>query len=265
MSRRVSVHYKIGKMNEITHLELCEVDFRYGNGPALLAGLDWRIGRGETWALLGPSGCGKTTLLYLLAGMRRPQRGAVRFDGEALHRPCREIGLVLQDFGLLPWLSAAENVSLGMRLRGLPRKERTSRRDFWLERLGLMEVAAHFPGQLSGGQRQRVALARLLALQTEVLLLDEPFASVDELTRERLQGVLGRLVAELGATQVLVTHSVEEAALLAERVALILEPPPIAQLTLLENPCWRGGGELPAREDPAYFAFCREIRKLLMT
>ena len=247
----------------MAHLELSSVDFRYGSGPPLLAGLDWHISRGETWALLGPSGCGKTTLLYLLAGMRRPQRGAAHFNGQVIDRPRREIGLVLQDFGLLPWLSAAENVSLGMRLRGLPREERMARRDLWLERLGLVEVAAHFPGQLSGGQRQRVALARLLALQTEALLLDEPFASVDELTRERLQGTLGRLVAELGATQVLVTHSVEEAALLAERIALILEPAPIAQLTLLENPCWRGGGELPAREDPAYFAFCREIRRLL--
>lgn len=245
------------------HLELRGAHFRYGSGPPLLAGLDWRIGRGETWALLGPSGCGKTTLLYLLAGMRIPQRGAAQFNGVALGRPRQEIGLVLQDFGLLPWLSAAANVELGMRLRGLPREEREARCDLWLERLGLTAVAGQFPGQLSGGQRQRVALARLLALQTKALLLDEPFASVDELTRERLQESLGWLVAEMGATQVLVTHSVEEAALLAGRIALILEPLPITRLTVLENPCWRGGGALPAREDPAYFAFCRQIRGLL--
>ena len=250
-------------MDETAHLELRGVAFRYGSGPALLAGLDWRIGRGETWALLGPSGCGKTTLLYLLAGMRLPQGGAAQFDGVTLGQPRQEIGLVLQDFGLLPWLTAAANVELGMRLRGLPVAEREGRRDLWLERLGLREVARQYPIQLSGGQRQRVALARMLALQTEALLLDEPFASVDELTRERLQEALGRLVAEMGATQVLVTHSVEEAALLAERIALILEPAPITELTLLENPCWRGGGELPERDDPAYFAFCREVRGLL--
>lgn len=250
-------------MYEIAHLELRGVDFRYGDGPELLSGLDWRIGPGETWALLGPSGCGKTTLLYLLAGMRIPQRGTAQYDGEPLARPRQEIGLVLQDFGLLPWLTAAANVELGMRLRGLPAVEREARRESWLERLGLQEVARQYPPQLSGGQRQRVALARLLALQTEVLLLDEPFASVDELTRERLQETLGRLVAEMGATQVLVTHSVEEAAFLAQHVALVLEGTPIREITVLENPCWHGECRTPARDDPTYFAFCREIRSLL--
>lgn len=253
----------MGEMDETTHLELCGVDFRYGGGPALLSGLDWRIGRGETWALLGPSGCGKTTLLYLLAGMRIPQRGNAQYAGEALRRPRPEIGLVLQDFGLLPWLTAAANVELGMRLRGLAPAERETRRESWLERLGLRAVARQYPVQLSGGQRQRVALARLLALQTEALLLDEPFAAVDELTRERLQETLGLLVAELGATQVLVTHSVEEAALLAQHIALILEAAPIGEITVLQNPCWQGKGSLPARDDPDYFAFCREIRSLL--
>ncbi len=244
-------------------LEIDRADFRYGAGPALLSGLSWSIARGETWALLGPSGCGKTTLLYLLAGMRTPQRGAVRYAGALLRRPRREIGLVLQDYGLLPWLTAAENVSLGMRLRGLARSERLARCEHWLKRLDLLAVASQFPAQLSGGQRQRVALARLLALQTEVLLLDEPFAAVDELTRERLQRQLGSLVAAVGATQVLVTHSIEEAAMLAARIALISGPAPIAELTYLENPCWHGGGVLPERDDHTYIAFCREIRERL--
>lgn len=250
-------------MNGAAHLELRDAHFRYSAGPPLLAGLDWRIQRGETWALLGPSGSGKTTLLYLLAGMRRPRPGDALYEGQPILRPRREIGLVLQDFGLLPWLSAAENVSLGMRLRGLAKEERRARQQRWLERLGLCEVAAQYPGQLSGGQRQRVALARLLALESEALLLDEPFAAVDELTRERLQGGLRRLVAEAGATQVLVTHSVEEAALLAARIAIIPAPAPIQQLTVLDNPCWRGSGDLPERDEPAFAAFCREIRWLL--
>ena len=245
------------------HLELSGVDFRYGEGAPLFAGLDWRIARGETWALLGPSGCGKTTLLYLLAGLRRPQRGHARLHGETLAGPGQEIGLVLQDFGLLPWLTAAANVELGMRLRGLPAAERQQKSERWLERLGLAAVANQYPGQLSGGQRQRVALARLLATETEALLLDEPFASVDELNRERLQGRLARLVAEFGATQVLVTHSVEEAALLAGKIALILETGPITKLHVLENPNWRGGMSLASRQDREYHAFCGEVRALL--
>ncbi|MHB1134405.1 MAG: ABC transporter ATP-binding protein [Chloroflexota bacterium] len=232
------------------------LEFGYAPGQALLRDFHWRAERGEAWAIIGPSGCGKTTLLYLLAGLRRPRHGQVLVGGQPLAGPRPQTGLILQDYGLLPWLSARDNIALGLRLRGLPRAKVAATVELWLERLGLREAAERYPAQLSGGQRQRVAIARTLALEPDVLLMDEPFSSLDAITREDLQDLTLSLGIEGEATIVLVTHNIEEAAYLARRV-LVLPRPPISAATVIDNPA---GGRLAYRREPEYFAKCAEIR-----
>lgn len=237
-----------------------DVTFGYQAGKPLIRDFTWEIAEGDSWSILGPSGSGKTTLLYLMAGLRMPSSGRVCFRGERLTEPRRDIGLVLQDYGLLPWFTAAENIALGLKMRHVGQAERRRVVDQWLERLDLAHVAGNYPAQLSGGQRQRVALARVLALQTKALLMDEPFSSVDELTRERLQRLLYDLKKELHLTTVLVTHSVEEAALLGSRVMIVTDYAPIERVTVLKSPF---NGERPERDDPRFTHFTAEIRKIL--
>lgn len=239
------------------------VTFGYTPDQLLVRDFDWRIGEGESWSVLGPSGSGKTTLLYLLAGLRMPQHGTVRLRGEPLDGPSTEVGLMLQDYGLLPWLTAERNVQLGLKIRRVPRRERHRIRAEWLERMEISHIAKSYPAQMSGGQRQRVALARVLALQTDVLLLDEPLSAVDELTRERLQKTLWEIKNELQVTMVMVTHSVEEAALLTDHVMIYPDADQggLHDPAILHNPF--AGEPMPSRHDPDFQQFCAEIRETL--
>jgi ABC-type nitrate/sulfonate/bicarbonate transport system ATPase subunit len=163
------------------------ITFAHKAGAPIFEDFTWRAGRGEAWAILGPSGCGKSTLLALLAGLLFPQKGRVQIDGISLIRPRPQTGLIIQDYGLLPWATVRENVRLGLRIRNFygadgihaPRDyQPTLDVEPWLERLGLLPVADHFPGQISGGQRQRTAIARTLVLNPDLLLMDEPFARI---------------------------------------------------------------------------------------
>jgi ABC-type nitrate/sulfonate/bicarbonate transport system ATPase subunit len=198
------------------------------------------IGRGRILAIVGPSGCGKSTLLELICGLQRPDDGEVE-AAPAVLMPQRDL--------LLPWLSALDNAGLALRVRGVPRAEARRRAAAWLERLGLAEFAAFRPAELSGGMRQRVAFVRSLLAGKEVLALDEPFASLDAITRAEGQAWLGEALAVEPRTVVLVTHDVEEAVLLADRIA-ILSPRPGRVLAELENPAprprHRGDPELVA-------------------
>ncbi len=232
----------------------------FGYAAPLLADVSWHIRAGEAWSVLGPSGIGKTTLLYLIAGLRRPDQGTVRVYGQPLTAPTPAVGLLLQDYGLLPWLTARQNVELGLKIRGVARPARRQAAAEWLARMNIADAAGRFPAQLSGGQRQRVALARLLALDTPVLLLDEPLSAVDEITRERLQAALWRIRADLGSTLVMVTHSVEEAALLSENMLIFPDNPPLRDPLVLRRP---PTDAMPARDDPAFQRFCADIRKAL--
>lgn len=245
---------------EVIALE--DVTFGYHADQPIIHDFSWQITAGETWSVLGPSGSGKTTLLYLLAGLRQPQRGTVRFRGETLTKPTTDVGLMLQDYGLLPWMTAERNVQLGLKIRRVPRARRYQIRREWLERMNIGHVAKKYPAQLSGGQRQRVALARVLALETDVLLLDEPLSAVDELTRERLQQTLRAITRELGVTMVMVTHSVEEAALLTQNVLVFPENAPLNDPIVMRSP-FAGQSEMPRRTDADFQNYCAEIRTAL--
>ena len=246
---------------ETTPLLLFEnVIFGYDPAKPILERFTWQVNQGEVWALLGPSGSGKTTLLHLAAGLRRPAAGRVLLDGQPVTKPRQDVGLMLQGYGLLPWYSAARNVQVGLEIRGLDAQEAARRGDAWLERLELVGVAGQYPGQLSGGQRQRVALARVLALESRLLLLDEPLSAVDELGRERLQRRLFELSRQTQTTTLLVTHSVEEAALLADHILLITDYAPVRRYDILTPTFKKASEAMPRRDDPAFIAFCQTVR-----
>lgn len=200
--------------------------------PALTA-TDVTIGAGSTIALVGPSGCGKSTLLLLMAGLEKPTAGTVEFKGQPLERPHREIALVLQDYGLFPWKTVRRNVELGLRIRGEKVEERRLMES--LAELDLSDKADVYPQQLSGGQRQRVALARALILNPALLLLDEPFAALDTLTRERLQDLVAAAWQKRRFGMAVVTHNIQEAVRLGQRI-LVLGRCPGTILGAIDNP-----------------------------
>jgi NitT/TauT family transport system ATP-binding protein len=242
-------------------IDLKSLSFAYPHTAPLFADFSLTICRGETWAILGPSGCGKTTLLYLLAGLRQPTSGKISIEGETLTRPRPRTGLILQDYGLLPWSTVRENVELGLRVRKFYGEDgRHAPVDFrpgndvsyWLKRLGLNEVAEKYPSQISGGQRQRAAIARTLALEPDLLLMDEPFSSLDAITRGDLQKLTLSLCTEQNLTLVIVTHAIEEAVGLGKKI-LLLGSAPNQQVRIFENP---NTGQNGNRSTPAYHELC---------
>lgn len=237
-------------------IDLRDLSFAYPGRPPLFAGLSWRAGAGESWSIIGPSGCGKSTLLYLLAGLRRPTSGDVLIAGAHLHGVRHATGLILQDFGLLPWATAAENIALGLKLRGVGKAEQQRTVADWLERLGLAHVSHHYPAELSGGQRQRVAIARTLALQPDLLLMDEPFAALDTITREDLQNLVVRLGGGSDRTTIVVTHNIDEAVFLSHHI-LVLGRAPTSAVTVIENAY---AGDPGLRHSRPFLEKCREVR-----
>ncbi|MBI2193922.1 MAG: ABC transporter ATP-binding protein [Planctomycetes bacterium] len=183
------------------------------------------VHRGEVVCLVGASGCGKTTALNLMAGFLAPTTGRIVLEGREIHGIEPRCGMIFQSYALFPWMSVLENVSFGPRLRGVPRAERQARARRWLERTGLAEFQAAYPGELSGGMSQRVALCRALANEPEVLLCDEPFAALDAMTRQVLQEELLRVVQLSGQTVVFITHSIDEALILSDRVVVMSARP----------------------------------------
>jgi len=204
-------------------LSIESIDKTYPNGTEALARANLSVKEGEIVAVVGGSGCGKSTLLRLAAGLDRASRGRIRLDGETIEAPHPEVGLVFQEPRLLPWLTVAQNIGFGLSDRSREERERLVREV--LARVGLADYAARWPRELSGGQAQRVAIARALAPKPKVLLLDEPFSALDAFTRASLQEHLLDLWEAFRPTLVLVTHDVEEAAFLADRV-LVMRPRP---------------------------------------
>jgi NitT/TauT family transport system ATP-binding protein len=224
-----------------------------------LGGIDLALGEGEPVAVIGPSGCGKSTLLLALAGLVAPTRGQVEVDGRPVTGSRLHTALILQDFGLLPWKTAYHNAALGLEIRGIPAEERERRTVEALGRVDLAEFAGSYPGELSGGMRQRIAVARALALDADLLLMDEPLSALDALTRESLQGLLLELWRQRGFTSLLVTHSIEEAVFLGRRV-VVLSPRPGRVHAIVDNP---GMGEPAYRSTESFYGKCAELRGVL--
>ncbi|HYB43371.1 MAG TPA: ABC transporter ATP-binding protein [Candidatus Methylomirabilis sp.] len=206
----------------------------FGSTQAL-AEVELGVRAGEFLSLIGPSGCGKTTLLKCIAGLVPVDAGRVAVGGRLVTGPGRECSLVFQDFALLPWATVQKNVEFGLLLRGVPAGERAGTARRWVGKVGLGGFEDAYPAQLSGGMQQRVGLARALAVNPQVLLMDEPFASIDEQTRRLFQDDLLGLWSEERKTVVLVTHSMDEAIYLSDRVA-VLSPRPGRVHQLLEVP-----------------------------
>ena len=212
-----------------------------------LVDVDVRVGAGEFLSLIGPSGCGKTTLLKIIAGLVTADRGRVRVGDRVVAGPGQECSVVFQDFALLPWATVQRNVEFGLLLRHVAADERGARARAAIAKVGLGGFESAYPAQLSGGMQQRVGLARALAICPRVLLMDEPFASIDEQTRRVFQDDLLRLWSEERKTVVLVTHSMEEAIYLSDRV-VVLSPRPgrIHQTLDVPLPRPRESGEVRA-------------------
>jgi nitrate ABC transporter ATP-binding subunit len=200
--------------------------FAVGDGEVeALAPVDLTIHQGEFVCMIGASGCGKSTLLRIIAGFEEPTTGEVSIDGKAIAGPGSDRGMVFQDYALFPWMTVRENISFGPRQRQLPRQEIESTTDEFVRMVGLKRFADRYPNQLSGGMKQRVAIARVLANNANILLMDEPFGALDALTREQLQHELLQIWTRTGVTTIFVTHSVEEAVLLADRVLVMSAGP----------------------------------------
>ncbi|MET7934193.1 ABC transporter ATP-binding protein [Streptomyces sp. NPDC005322] len=194
-----------------------------------LDGVDLEISAGEFVVVVGPSGCGKSTLLDLLGGLTRPTSGRILLDGEPVTGPGLDRGIVFQQYALLPWRTAQGNVEFGLEATGVPRRKRAARAREYLDLVGLAGFEDRHPHELSGGMRQRVAIARSLAYDPDVLLMDEPFAALDAQTRELLQNELLRIWERTGKTVVFITHGIEEAVYLGQRVAVLTSRPGVVK------------------------------------
>lgn len=221
--------------------------------------IDLEIRRGEFVCILGPSGCGKSTLLNAIAGFSPPTSGSVFVDGILVTEPGPERAVVFQEYALFPWMTVARNISFGLEIKGLAKKEIRARVDDLLDQLQLSEFRDRFPKELSGGMRQRVAIARALALDSPTLLMDEPFGALDALTRRTLQDELLRLWLKFRKTVVFITHSIQESVYLADRVVVLTyRPGTVKKIIAINLPHPRDMSSLP------FITYQQELTGLVM-
>lgn len=207
-------------------IEVKDISKTFAEGKVeALTGLDLAVEEGEFVSIVGPSGCGKSTLMEIVGGLTQPTGGEVFIGEERVSGPHPEIGLVFQQESTFPWRTVLENIEFGLEMHGVGKKERRERSRDLIELVGLKGFENHYPGQLSGGMRQRVAIARTLVMNPGVLLMDEPFGALDEQTRLILGDELLRIWTQTGATTLFITHSIEEAALLSDRVIVMSARP----------------------------------------
>ena len=228
-----------------------------------LVGIDLDIQPGEFISLIGPSGCGKSTLLRLVADLLEPTAGTITIHGKSAHqaRVDQDYGMAFQQSGLFEWRSVERNIELPLELKGWDKTKRRERAQEMLELVKLPEFAKHMPWQLSGGMQQRIAIARALASHPKLLLMDEPFGALDEMTREHMQAELLRICAAAGTTVVFVTHSIPEAVYLADRV-VVMSPRPGRITDIVDVGLGRDRNEL-TREAGDFFARVTEVREAL--
>lgn len=237
-------------------IDSLQVDYAQNNRktPAL-QDVSLSLPLGSIGAIIGPSGCGKSTLLSVLAGLNKKYQGSVLLKGKS-PQESSEVALILQEYGLLPWKTVWDNVKLGLQIKGIPSKEVINRTEKILDNLGLLHLRKRFPIQLSGGQRQRVAIARSLILNPELLLMDEPFSSLDALTREEMQDLLLSVWKDTGLTILLITHNIEEAVFLGRKI-FVMSACPGTIIQELENPL---AGDYTARGKMEFLEMCNSLR-----
>lgn len=212
--------------------------------------------QGDIYTFIGPSGCGKSTLLHVLSGILKEYKGIAEIDGSKIDPRVHRIGLVLQNYGLLPWKNVQKNAVLGLKIKG---EKPDSYEEYILEKLGLSELTKRYPRELSGGQKQRVAIARAFILKPDLLLMDEPFSALDAITREEMQELFLRIWKENKVSTIFITHSVEEALCLGRKI-VIMSPSPGRIVKVLENKVF-GMENLRLRDE--YYSMSKEIRKII--
>ena len=240
-------------------IDVDAVTIDYGQGEQTVRAVEnvsFRLDKGKSLALIGPSGCGKTSLLFALSGLLHPRSGKITLDGEEVTSPRRDVALILQNAGLLPWKTVWQNANLSLLLNGeFPQQNAAE----VLAHLGLDNVMTRFPAELSEGMKRRVGIARALSTSPSVLLMDEPLASLDTLTREKIQDLFLNLWHEHGFSLILVTHNIEEAAFLGQRIIVFTDRPARIS-TIVDNPQM---GSLDYRESSPYQAVMSQLREAL--
>lgn len=216
-------------------LALSSVDKSFQKNLPVFSNLSLEVEAGSSLAVLGPSGCGKTTLLMMVAGLLKADAGRILIGDKPVDGPRRDCGVILQSYGLMPWKNLLSNVAFGLTLRSEPRARAYEQARHFIEQVGLAGKEKHYPSQLSGGQRQRAALARALSLNLELLLMDEPLSALDVALRKEMQALLKKMHKEYGYTQMVVTHSPEEALYLGEKI-VVLSAAPAHILSIFDNP-----------------------------
>ncbi len=229
-------------------------------GKPILENINLSVERGQFCCIVGTSGCGKTTLLRLVAGLLLPSQGEVLYQGKNVAGPRRDVAIVFQDYvnALLPWRTVKDNVALGLEAIKMPKKEQPARIAALLERVGLAAHADKFPNQLSGGMQQRLQIARCLAQEPDVLLMDEPFGALDAMTRQTLQDEVLRIVADTKMTVIFVTHDLDEAIYLGDSV-IAMKPNPGRILDTFEVPLPRPRDQLTTPEHPDFLRLRHEL------
>ena len=250
-------------MTGITHvggdtLAIKNLHYRYDASFSMFEDLNIEVAPGEFLAVLGPSGCGKTTLLNLLSGFLRPDSGSVQLRGHAIVPEDSHLGYVFQTPNLLPWLTTIENIEFGLRMSGETASLRRDKAHHYLEMVGLSGFEDYLPARLSGGMQQRASLARTLVMEPHLLLMDEPFAALDAITRESMNDELLRIWDDLGQTVVFITHDVDEAIYLSDRI-LVLDLPPggVFREQKIELPRPRAGTE--TRTSDLFWKYRKEL------
>lgn len=231
----------------------------FGERYAALEDINLELEAGQTCAIIGPSGCGKSTILKVLAGIIKDFAGTVKINGQPITPSQQKIGFIPQNYGLLPWKNVYENICLGVKIKNKKANTDQKTLEFFIQQLGLRGLENRYPGELSGGQQQRVALARSFLLQPDLLLMDEPFSALDAITREDIQDVFLTVWKKYSVSTVLVTHYVEEAVYLGQKI-VILSGAPGKVSKIIDNPLF---GIEDIRSQPNFFQLTQELRKMI--
>jgi len=239
-------------------IELSSVSKRY-SGISVLEDISFTLGEGESLSIIGPSGCGKTTILYMIAGLLQSSDGVISLNGREIKKPDPKTAFILQDYGLLPWKTVAENVLLGMKIKKYPVKKAASILDKILTDLKIYTHKDKYPATLSGGEKQRVAIARALSTEPEILLMDEPFSSLDTLTREKLQQTIYNIHENRSLTLITVTHSIEEAVFLGDKI-IVMNGKPGKIMSIIDN---RSRRKKEFRNSKEFYSVCGSIRGMI--